>query len=302
MTALGPAVVCAGRRAVLGEGVRWDARRGELLRVDITEGLLVRERPGPDGDLHEVGVLRVDVPLAAVAPVAGHDGWAVLAGRGFAHLSSDGALTPLAEVAPRGARMNDGACDPQGRLWGGTTSPPGDPAGASLHRLDADGTAHPVLDGLGMANGIGWSPDGTTMYLVDSGPRTVTARPFDGARGEVGEGRVIVRLGEGEGVPDGMTVDAEGALWVAVFGAGEVRRYAPDGTPLGRVAVPAPQVTCCWFGGPRLDTLYVTTATEGYDDARRAAEPLSGRVFRVPGAGRGRPVQPFDPAAPPPGA
>jgi sugar lactone lactonase YvrE len=125
----------------------------------------------------------------------------------------------------------------------------------------------------------------------------VTAHPFDAGAGTVGPGRAVVRLAEGDGTPDGMTADAEGALWIALHGAGRVRRHAPDGTPLADVRVPAPQVTSCWFGGPGLRTLYITTATEGYDDARRAAEPLAGRVFRVADAGRGIPARP---AAPPP--
>ena len=125
--------------------------------------------------------------------------------------------------------MNDGACDPQGRFWGGTLADDHHEGGGALYRLERDGRVELMLDGLTISNGVGWSPDGLTMYLVDSGPRVIHAFAFDPDRGTISAGRILVTVPEDVGAPDGMTVDAAGDLWVAIYGGGRVHRYAPDG-------------------------------------------------------------------------
>src|SRR5262245_51938001 len=162
------AVACTTQQAQLGEGARWDARRDELLRVDILAGRVWRDRVDDDGGLISVRTYEVPGTVGAIAPVRGDDGWLLAAGRGFVHLSLEGALRSLAEVAPSGTRMNDAACDPQGRFWAGTVA--AQAGGAALYRLDGNGNVERMLDGLTISNGLGWSPDGGTMYLADSGP------------------------------------------------------------------------------------------------------------------------------------
>jgi sugar lactone lactonase YvrE len=206
----GVAVACTTKQALLGEGARWDARRGELLVVDILAGRVYRGWVDDEGGLSLVRAYHVPGTVGAIAPVQGDEGWLLAAGRGFVHLSPGGSLGTLAEVAPPGTRMNDAACDPQGRFWAGTLADDHRPGGGALYRLDRDGRTELVLDGLTISNGLGWSPDGSTMYLVDSGPRVVHAFAFDPGRGTISAGRVLVTVPVEVGAPDGMTVDAAG--------------------------------------------------------------------------------------------
>jgi sugar lactone lactonase YvrE len=233
--------------------------------------------------------------VGAIAPVDGDDGWLLAAGRGSVHLTPDGSQRRIADVAPAGTRMNDAACDPQGRFWAGTMADDHLAGGGALYRLDRTGRTEVVLEGLTISNGLGWSPDGGAMYLVDSGPRVVHAFAFDADRGTISEGRALVSLTEDVGSPDGMTVDADGDLWVAVYGGGRVHRYSPDGVLREVLAVPARQSTCCAFAGPGLARLYVTTATEGWTDEQRRADPAAGLVYRLDTDATGRPAAPFRP-------
>ena len=152
-----------------------------------------------------------------------------------------------------------------------------------------------MLDALTISNGLGRSPDGDTMYLVDSGPRVIHAFAFDADRGTISAGRILVTVPEDAGAPDGMTVDSAGDLWVAIYGGGRVNRYAPDGSLREAYPIPARQCTCCAFGGPGLHRLFVTTATEGWTDEQRRAEPAAGLVYRVDTDAAGRPASPFRP-------
>ena len=291
----GAAVVCTSEQTLLGEGARWDARRDELLRVDILAGRVFRDRVDDGGSLVPVRAYSVPGTIGAITPIEGDDGWLLAAGRGFVHLLPDGAQRPIAEVAPAGTRMNDAACDPQGRLWAGTLADDHRPGGGALYRLDRDGRIERVLSGLTISNGLGWSPDGETMYLADSGPRVIHAFAFDAAQGTISAGRILVTIPQEVGAPDGLTVDAAGNLWVAVYGAGCVRRYAPNGELRQVLDVPAEQSTCCAFGGPGMTRLYVTTATEGWSNERRRAEPAAGLVYRLDTDAVGRPAFPFRP-------
>ena len=291
------AVACTTEQALLGEGARWDARRHELLRVDILAGRVFRDRICDDGGL--VSVRTYDVPgtVGAVAPIAGDDGWLLAANRGFAHLSPGGALRELVEVSPSGTRLNDAACDPQGRFWAGTLAHDQRPGGGALYRLDPSGRTELVLEGLTISNGLGWSPDGATMYLADSGPGVVHAFAFDSGRGAISDGRLLVEVAGDVGAPDGLTVDAAGALWVAIFGGGRVHRYSPAGELRDVLTFPAEQTTSCAFAGPGLSRLYVTTATEHWSDEQRRAEPAAGLTYWRETDATGRPAAPFRPDA-----
>jgi sugar lactone lactonase YvrE len=290
------AIPSTTEQTILGEGLRWDAQRSELLRVDIAAGHVFRDRIADDGGLMPIRTYRLPGTVGAVAPVDGDRGWLLAANRGFAILQPDGAFRVIAEVASEGSRMNDGAADPQGRFWAGTVAHR--PGAAVLYRLERDGRVDVMLDGLTTSNGIGWSPDGRTMYLADSGPRVIHAFDFDGEAGTISRGRVVVEVPDEVGTPDGLTVDAEGDLWVAIWGGGRVHRYSPAGDlrqVLQVLDVPAAQTTSCAFAGPGLHRLYVTTATEDWTDDERRADPRAGLVYRFETDATGRPANPFRP-------
>lgn len=292
----GVAIACTTEQLLLGEGARWDARTSELLRVDILAGRVFRDRVAADGSLIPVRSYRVPGTVGAIAPVEGEAGWLLAAGRDILHLDPDGSLQTVAEsVAPFGTRMNDAACDPQGRFWAGTMAFDQHPGGGALYRLSRDGHVAEVLPGLTIANGLGWSPDGTVMYVTDSGDRCIRAYPFDAREGTLAAGRVLITLDEAVGAPDGLTMDVGGDLWVAVYGGGQVRRYSPDGQLRQTVTVPARQTTCCSFGGPGLSWLYITTGTEGWTDEARRADPRAGVVYQVQTDRVGIPAAPFRP-------
>jgi len=276
--------------AELGEGARWDAERGELLWVDIMAGVLRRAVEDGAG-LHTVAELSIGEPLGAVAPLASGEGWLCAAGRGFRHLAPDGTVTRLLDTEPEDVRMNDAACDPEGRFWAGSMAYDQRPGGGRLLRCDPDGTVHVMLPRADIANGIGWSPDGRTLYHADSGTKVVTA--YDPG---TMEGTVLIRPEHGS--PDGLTVDAEGALWVALHGAGEVRRYAPDGSTLSVWPLPVSQPTSVAIGGASGRRLFVTTAWENMTPQQRAGEPDAGRVFAADAGVSAPGVRPYRGALP----
>jgi len=180
-------------------------------------------------------------------------------------------------------RFNDGKCDPAGRFWAGTMlngAGESDPPHGSLYSLDAHHHVQHRLSGVRISNGICWSPDKTTMYFVDSPNRWVDAFDYDDATGAIGNRRVAVTVPREYGMPDGMTIDAEGMLWVAGWGGGQVSRWDPaTGKFLETIAVPASQSSACAFGGPNLDELYITSARIGLDAATLAHEPHAGSLF-----------------------
>ena len=172
----GGAVACATDQHELGEGARWDARRDEFLRIDILAGRVYRDTIDDEGDLVPVRMYQLDGTVGSLAPVEGDEGWLVSAGRGFVYLSPDGAVRAIAEVAPAGTRMNDGACDPRGRFWAGTMAEDHSPAAARCTGFGRDGQTEVMLDGLSISNGLGWSPDEATMYLAERSGSSTPSR------------------------------------------------------------------------------------------------------------------------------
>jgi sugar lactone lactonase YvrE len=193
-------------------------------------------------------------------------------------------LRPLAAVeADRpGTRFNDGKCDPAGRFWAGTMAYDETPGAGTLYRLDPDGRVEPMLAAVTISNGLAWSLDGRTLYYVDSPTRRVDAFDHDPAGGMLTNRRPFVELGPGEpGVPDGITIDAEGHLWVAFWDGWAVHRYQPDGTLDAVVPDPVARPTSCAFGGVDLADLYVTSASIGLSPAELAEQPHAGGIFRA---------------------
>ena len=280
---------------LLTEGPRWHEERREMLWVDIIGATFHRATLGPDHGLNSVATVALDRHVGAVAPAAG-GGYVLAAGQGFVFVDDDGAIHDLAqpEAGRTDVRMNDGACDTAGRFWAGTMAYDEAPGAGTLYRLELDGSCTSVLTGLTISNGIGWSPDGSTMYLADSGPAEVHAFAVDRATGDLGPRRTFVRMAAGEGVPDGLTVDRQGGVWVALHGGGVVRRYGADGRLLTTVELPVALPTACAFGGADGATLFVTTSREGLDWEALVEQPEAGLVFRIDGLGvRGAPCLPY---------
>jgi sugar lactone lactonase YvrE len=267
-----------------GEGPIWDAARSEVVWVDITAGLVRRGRVSGD-DVVDVAEHRGGDTVGFVVPAAA-GGWLLGAGAGITRLTPDGEASALIELTGEGGsaeqggtRMNDGACDRAGRFFGGTMAFDESPGAGTLYRLDLDGSVSVVLDGLTVSNGLGWSPDDRTVYLSDSGAKTVWAFDYDLDAGTFGPRRVLLDFSADDGVADGLTVDDEGCLWTALWGGGQVRRYSPDGELLTVVDVPGVQnTTSCAFAG---DLLVISTSVHGLHDDARAAQPDAGRLFTV---------------------
>lgn len=267
--------------AELGERPLWDAARGCLIWVDILAGHLHQYRPGAgDQVVHMAGV------AVGAAGLRAGGGYVLAAADGFRLVGADGTadgdpLRPPGMAAD--IRFNDGACDPAGRFWGGTVARDRRPGAGALYRLDAGGGITTMLEDVTESNGLGWSPDGGTFYYIDSGePRPrIRAFPCDLAAGTLGLPRDLVQPPAEHGIPDGLTVDADGCLWVAFWGGHAVRRYSPGGELLAELPVPVSQPSCPAFGGPDLEDLYVTTAWEDMTQAQRAAEPLAGHLLHT---------------------
>jgi sugar lactone lactonase YvrE len=277
---------------LLGEGPSWDPATGTLMRCDITAGRVLRLRPGEPDAAHEVldfgDVVSFAVPRGAGGFVAGvrHEIVRVAAG-------GDHTTIAAVETDRDNNRFNDAKCDPVGRLWAGTMSMTREPRSAALYRLDAGAQPVKVLDHLMIANGLDWSADGNLMYFIDSPTQRIDMMDFDLAEGRPADRRTFVEVDPADGLPDGLTVDAEGGVWVALFGGGQVRRYDPDGKLDAVVELPTSNCTCPVFGGPDLDELYVTTARHRLPADQLAAQPLAGAVFRVRPGVRGRPAWTF---------
>ncbi|MGW0423132.1 SMP-30/gluconolactonase/LRE family protein [Streptomyces sp. NPDC003015] len=280
MTRMTKYEVAVRAEAALGEGPTWDGER--LLWIDILGARL--HSYDPVSGHRTVRVL--DQHIGAVKPRAG--GGLVLNLRdGVALLDPDDSLRWLHHEPVPGRRANDAAVAPDGSLWAGTMRYDEAPGGGTLSRITGDGTHHTVLDDVAVSNGTGWSPDGRLMYYIDSPTRRVDV--FDHHDGHIGNRRTLVEIEDGAGFPDGLTVDADGCVWVALWDGGAVRRYAPGGELDRVITLPTPRVTACAFGGPDLSDLYITTARVGLD----APHPVAGSLLVVPGAGKGVRQQPF---------
>lgn len=263
----------------LGEGPVWDAARQRLLWVDIVAGAVHEGRlDTADGTITVTGSRAYGSTVGAVA-VAG-DGDLVIAERHTVTRvdGATGARTPLVRVLPpdRASRLNDGAVDPAGRFLVGSLAEDDRTGEEVLVRVD--GGDYAVLDDdLDLSNGLAWSPDGTRLYSVDTVPGTVWVRDYDPAGGATGPRRTAFSVTDGH--PDGMCADADGNLWVAVWGGGRVECRSPTGELLATVEVDAPHTSSAAFAGPDLDVLVITTARQGLSPDDLARHPHSGRLF-----------------------
>jgi sugar lactone lactonase YvrE len=279
--------VAVRAEAALGEGPTWDAAAGRLLWIDI----LGSRVHGYDPASGRRTVRTTEQHVGAVKPRAG--GGLVLNLRdGIGLLDPDDTFRWLHREIVPGRRANDAAVAPDGALWAGTMRYDEAPGGGTLSRVTGDGTVDVVLPDVAVSNGTGWSPDGRLMYYIDSPTRRIDVFDHDqdgGGGGRVRDRRPFASVEEGAGFPDGLTVDADGCVWVALWDGGAVRRYTPDGALDRVIELPVPRVTACAFGGADLTDLYVTTARVGLT----SPPPLSGSLLVIPGAGKGLPQPAF---------
>jgi sugar lactone lactonase YvrE len=267
-----------------GEGAVWDADSGRLLFVDMIAGDVLVDRAGVI-TRHHVGEV-----AAAVRPRR-TGGYVVALDRRFALTDDDLICERVLPDVWDGSdvRFNDGGCDPQGRFYCGSMAYDARPGGAAMYRLDPTGSVHRIMTGLTVSNGLCWSPDGSVAYYVDTATQAVDSLGFDPAAGTFTDRRTVARIDQVDGSPDGLTVDSEGRIWVALWDGHAVHCYQPDGSLVEKISVPVARVTSCTFGGTDLDELYITTSRFGLDDP----EPVAGAVFRCRPGVRGRPTATF---------
>ncbi|GAA1065836.1 MULTISPECIES: SMP-30/gluconolactonase/LRE family protein [Streptomyces violaceusniger group] len=266
--------------AVLGEGPTWDAAAQRLIWVDILSSRVHTYDPATGRRT----TLGTEQHVGAAKPRAG-GGLVVNLRDGIGVYGADGGFDWLLREAVPGRRGNDAAVAPDGSLWAGTMRYDEGAGGGTLSRIGSDGSHTEFLPEVTVSNGIGWSPDGRLMYYIDTPTRRIDVFDVEDPDGPVVSGRrPFAEVEEGAGFPDGLCVDADGAVWVALWDGAAVRRYAPDGTLDRVVELPFPRPTACAFGGADLTDLYLTSARVGLG---AAAPPLAGSLLVIQGAGQG---------------
>ncbi len=275
--------------SVVGEGPVWDARIGRVAWVDIPGARLYLTAPGG-----ETTTIQLASPIGSVV-LRASGGYVGALADGFWAIADDGMVERLADVQSErpDLRFNDGKCDPQGRFWAGTMALDHRDGAGALYRLDTDLSVHRMVDDISISNGLDWSQDSRTMYYVDTHTQRIDRFDFDPASGAIDGRRPFVAIDPADGSPDGLTIDAEGGIWLALWDGWVVRRYLPDGTIDREIRLPVSEVSCPVFGGADLDELYITTAWEQLSEEQHAAEPLAGGLFRARPGVRGRAATAF---------
>jgi sugar lactone lactonase YvrE len=288
--------VAVAQPAELGEGPRWDAATQSLLWVDIPAKLVHSYDPatGENTTQQVADVVSLALPRRRGGVVIGlPDGIHLLGGADASGVTTTTRLLAGVEQERSETRTNDGACDAAGRLWVGTMPFDESSSVAGLYRIDADLTVTTVLTGTTISNGLGWSPSGRLFYFIDSPTRRVDVFDFDPASGTLENRRPLAAVEVEGAVPDGMNVDAEGCVWVALHGGWGLNRYSPDGELVAEVRLPMAKITSCCFGGPDLRDLYVTTRSQGLSADELDAQPLAGNLLRLDVGVAGLPTHAF---------
>jgi sugar lactone lactonase YvrE len=278
--------IVAEGRDLLGECPVWLPEAGLLQRVDITGSAIVRLDVASG---HEVRYA-TDGHVGFALPAAGGE---LLAGVGrrlvrLAALGAPGEVVAEVEPGVTENRFNDAALDPTGRLWAGTMSTVRTRGAAALYRVSPAGAVERTIAGATISNGLDWNADFSVMYYIDSTTQRIDAIAFDLDRGRLGARRPFAAIDPRDGLPDGLTVDAEGGVWLALFGGGAIRRYLPDGSLDAEIRLPVTNPTSLAFGGTDLSDLYVTSAKHRLTPEQLAGEPLAGSVLRLRPGVRGR--------------
>ena len=279
------ALLVLDEKTILGEGSIWHPKENKLYWIDIEGKILHIYDPVLKVDKQ----LKVGSRVGTIVPV--QNGGALLALQSGIHKidTKTGKLTFIINpLIDSNIRFNDGKCDPSGRFWVGTMALDSRIKGGVLYRFDKDKTVHLMLDSVSISNGIVWTADKKTMYYNDTPTGTIQAFDYDDTSGNITNRRVAVKIPNGIGAPDGMTIDVEGNLWVALWGGGIVGKFNPlTGELIQKIKVPAPNVSSCAFGGKNLDILFITTARQWMNQEQLKKYPLSGGLFSVKPGVRG---------------
>lgn len=291
--------VYAAHTDVLGEGPLWSVADGALYWLDIAQRRLYRKAPSESGD-HVWNLPDYPGCLAEVGP----ETIAVAMGEGV-QLFPVQRGSPQLQYSPRdrrpGTRFNDGKVDPSGRFWVGTMQnnfgPDGGPvpvirSDGALFRFDPDGTVSTLEEDIGVSNTLAWSLERKRFYFADSIPGCIYAYDYDAESGRIHNRRTLFDA-RGFGIPDGSAIDVDGCLWNARWDGGAILRITPEGKVDRRIEMPLPRPTSCIFGGPRFETLFVTSARQSLSAADLQKFPLSGSVLAIHGLAQGSPVPPF---------
>jgi sugar lactone lactonase YvrE len=285
-------------RDELGEGPHWDSATQTLLWVDIFLGKVHRLDP-QSGDQHAI---TVGPPVTFAIPTSGGG---IIVGRNHTvelirpeeqliGPEERGRVLTAVEADLDDTRLNDGKCDAAGRLVFGTMSLTRQPGAGALYRLDGSGAAECLVTGVTLSNGLGWDQTGHRFYHVDSVTQQIDLFDYEPATGALTDRRPFVRIEPEIGLPDGLAVDAEGGVWIVLFGGGAVRRYSPDGQLSEVVPLPVSCPTSLTFGGAELRTAYVTSSRHRLSEAQKLDEPLAGAVFTFDSGVAGCPIARFD--------
>ncbi|URN96468.1 MAG: SMP-30/gluconolactonase/LRE family protein [Candidatus Pristimantibacillus lignocellulolyticus] len=283
----------SNKKASLGEGPVWNRATAQLYWIDILEhNLHIHHPKHPQDD----EVIAIPPYISSVIPRQSGNIVLTLKDGFYSYDVTTKELTLLAEVEASliDNRFNDGKCDPKGRYLAGTMSMSNQLAKGSLYSLDPEYHVTTLLTDVSISNGLAWSAEGDTMYFIDTPTSNVVAFDYDLETGHITNQRVVVQIPEHLGFPDGMTIDAEGMLWVAHWGGWCVSRWNPmNGQMIQTVSVPASQVTSCTFGGTELDTLYITTARVGLSEEELLKQPDAGGLFSIKLGIKGTPANTF---------
>lgn len=282
-------------KSILGEGPCWDEQDQLFYWIDILGNKIHKYNPGTGKtdsiDVHQnIGCIALKEKGGMIAALQ----------NGFFFIDFDTEIQEFIidpEMHLPGNRFNDGKCDCKDRFWAGTMSVAendgkgeSEPAGA-LYCLNTDLSVRKVMTNITISNGLSWSIDNRALYFIDSPTRKIMAFDFDVGTGEIENGQVAVVIPEGEGIPDGMTIDEEGMIWVAHWGGCKVSRWNPHtGNRLQEIRMPVRNVTSCVFGGEKLDELYITTSSMGIDWDKDSSQPDAGKVFKVKPGVKGLPM------------
>jgi sugar lactone lactonase YvrE len=276
--------VACQHRCLLGESPVWDHRKKRILWIDILNGEIHGLYPGSSkSDRFYIGRI-----IGSIALKKG-DGIIATVERSFATIDIEGktvAFIAETETELKNNRFNDGKCDPAGRFWAGTMSVEGIKYAGSLYTLESDLAVRKKLPDITCSNGLAWSIDQKTMYYIDTEERNVKAFEYNMEDGSLGKGKTVITIPANTGYPDGMTIDTEGMLWIAIWGGSRIIRFDPrSGKELSHFILPVSQVTSCIFGGSSLEDLYITSAAIGLSEAEFKKQPLAGSLFVIPDIG-----------------
>lgn len=275
----------------LGEGPVWDVRTGSLGWTDIDRQQLHSYDPSSGASR----TLTFEFAIGAFA-MAPENRLVLATPRGFMTCDENGRdlrLVAEVEADKPETRMNDGKCDRAGRFWAGTMASDAIQGAGSLYRLSPSGSTARMLEGVTISNGLAWNADDSLMYYVDTAEQRIDVFDFDLDTGTIARRRPFVHIPSADGMPDGITIDMDDHVWVALWGGGSVRRYSPNSELDAIVSVPASLVTSCVFGGDSFGDLYITTASIGLDADELVSQPGAGRLFCCRPGVRGLPTAPF---------